>query len=200
MNLNHKTQALVLSTLLFLPFIMWACAYYFFKIQIQEETRLNLNTILSSQSALNSISQPALQKEQKEQKKPIKHLKPLNKQANSSNSTKAKEQASNTQDLNTASKNKPHIQNFIISQIQQAIEKEKSYPLAALKKRIQGSVEVEFTYSKNQISHLTITKSSGHKILDSHALQTIQRALPFFPYYENELKINIPIIYKLAKT
>ena len=82
--------------------------------------------------------------------------------------------------------------------IRAAIERAKTYPLPARKKKYQGTVLTAFTIGNGgHPVNITIEKSSGYEILDSEAAQTVRRAAPF-PQVSG--KISIPITYKLAES
>jgi protein TonB len=64
-------------------------------------------------------------------------------------------------------------------QLQKWVEQYKDYPLAAKRKRQQGTVEVKFTIDANgHITSSRVGRSSGNPLLDQAALNTLQRASP----------------------
>ena len=81
--------------------------------------------------------------------------------------------------------------------IRTAIEKAKSYPLLARKKRIEGTVLVRFIINKNGLPQgIQIIRSSGSHILDEEVSKIIKRAAPF-PEVNHE--IVAPITFKLTE-
>lgn len=82
--------------------------------------------------------------------------------------------------------------------IRSAIEKAKTYPLLARKKKIEATVITEFSISnKGYPQDLKITKGSGFEILDSAAMNIISKAAPF-PKIDG--RIVIPITFTLTDT
>lgn len=81
--------------------------------------------------------------------------------------------------------------------IRTAIEKAKSYPLLARKKKIEGTVLVSFTINKDGLPQgIHIIRSSGYHILDEEVSKIIKRAAPF-PEVNHE--IVAPITFKLTE-
>ncbi len=80
--------------------------------------------------------------------------------------------------------------------IRAAIEKARIYPFLARKKRIEGTVVIDFTInSKGYPQDIEIGKSSGSEILDSAAIKIVMKAAPF-PAVDGE--IAVPISFKLT--
>lgn len=82
------------------------------------------------------------------------------------------------------------------------IQKNKYYPEIAKKLGIEGKVGISFDLLKDgQVEDIRILESSGNKILDSEAVNTIKKCIPFekIPDYYNLNKMNlqVKIIYKL---
>jgi len=77
------------------------------------------------------------------------------------------------------------------------------YPLSAQQNFIQGSLLIVFRLGRNgSLIDCSIEKSSGHKILDKHAIQAIRLANPFPPFPENItvqfLNIHASFAYQLT--
>jgi TonB family protein len=84
-----------------------------------------------------------------------------------------------------------------VSEIRAAIERAKRYPLFARDRGIEGKVTAEFSIDINGLPEdVKIKRSSGFKILDSAAKETIIRAAPF-PVVRG--KIEIPITFRLRR-
>lgn len=85
---------------------------------------------------------------------------------------------------------------FLIS-LRRAIEKALVYPPVARMRRMEGTVIVGFSISRQGApENIRITKSSGFEILDSAAEKTIVKASPF-PGVAG--RIEIPITFRLEK-
>jgi TonB family protein len=80
--------------------------------------------------------------------------------------------------------------------IRNAIDRAKVYPLLARKRKIEGTVIMEFIINnKGYPQDIRIEKSSEHEILDSAAIKTVKNAAPL-PHIQG--KIIIPIRFKLT--
>ncbi|MCD6489240.1 MAG: energy transducer TonB [Thermodesulfobacterium sp.] len=84
---------------------------------------------------------------------------------------------------------------YIISKI---VQKNITYPYIARKMGWEGKVVVSFVLTKEgKISLLTIEKSSGYDVLDENAIKTIKKVSKYFPLPPLDVKIKLPISYKL---
>jgi len=84
----------------------------------------------------------------------------------------------------------------IYASIRNAIERAKIYPLLARKRKIEGTVIMEFIINhKGYPQDIKIEKSSKYDILDSAAIKTVKNAAPL-PHIQG--KIIIPIRFKLT--
>jgi len=112
----------------------------------------------------------------------------------------------NNQSLNTLNKVEPGGLSVMIAEsqgrqdlyasIRNAIDRAKVYPLLARKKKIEGTVIMEFIITnKGYPQDIRIEKSSEHEILDSAAIKTVKNAAPL-PHIQG--KIIIPIRFKLT--
>ncbi|MBI5188068.1 MAG: energy transducer TonB [Nitrospirae bacterium] len=82
--------------------------------------------------------------------------------------------------------------------IKAAIEKAKTYPILARKRKIEGTVIAVFTINiKGYPEDIRVEKSSGYEILDSTAIRIITAAAPF-PKVNGE--IVVPITFKLTES
>jgi len=85
-----------------------------------------------------------------------------------------------------------------LSIISQIIHKNISYPYIARKMGWEGKVIISFVLTKEgRINFLTVEKSSGYRVLDENAVDTIKKVLKYFPTPPLDVKIRIPITYKL---
>ena len=84
---------------------------------------------------------------------------------------------------------------FLISKI---IQNNITYPYIARKMGWEGRVIVSFILTKEgKINFLTVEKSSGYDVLDKNAIKTIKKVSKYFPLPPHDVKIRIPISYKL---
>jgi TonB family protein len=80
--------------------------------------------------------------------------------------------------------------------IHAAIEKAKTYPFLARKKKIEGTVIAAFSINAKGYPHdITIRKSSGFEILDSAAMKIVTKAAPFPHVVE---PVEIPITFRIT--
>ena len=117
-----------------------------------------------------------------------------------------KENVGNNQSLTPLNKGEPGVLSVRIAEsqgrqdlyasIRNAIERVKIYPLLARKRKIEGTVIMEFIINnKGYPQDIRIEKSSEHEILDSAAIKTVKNAAPL-PHIQG--KIIIPIRFKLT--
>lgn len=80
--------------------------------------------------------------------------------------------------------------------IRAAIEKAKTYPFLARKKKIEGTVIAAFRINaKGYPQDINIKKSSGFEILDSAAMKIVTKAAPFPHVVE---PVEIPITFRIT--
>jgi protein TonB len=85
-----------------------------------------------------------------------------------------------------------------LSFISQIIHNNITYPYIARKMGWEGKVIISFILTKDRkISLLTVEKSSGYRVLDENAIETIKKVSRYFPAPPLDVKIRIPITYKL---
>ncbi|HSB79625.1 MAG TPA: energy transducer TonB [Candidatus Methylomirabilis sp.] len=85
----------------------------------------------------------------------------------------------------------------LLRAIRRRIEEAKTYPDAARRGGMEGTVEVRFQIDRDgQPEGLEIVRSSGHPELDEIAMQTIRRA---GPYPAVSGRIRIPLSYRLDR-
>ncbi len=88
--------------------------------------------------------------------------------------------------------------------VKQRIEEARRYPLWARKKGIQGITRISFTVMPDGTCRdMKITGSSGSKILDHEALETLKRAEPFPSVPEkisiSPISLEVGIVFSLQK-
>ena len=92
------------------------------------------------------------------------------------------------------------IKDDFIAELYSILNKKKSYPKMAHRRKIEGIVEVNFTLCKNgKLKNIFIHKSCGHKILDNSALKLVS-SIEFYKAIPDSvsmasIKLNIPIKY-----
>ncbi|HSC70298.1 MAG TPA: energy transducer TonB [Candidatus Methylomirabilis sp.] len=83
----------------------------------------------------------------------------------------------------------------LLRDIKRRVEQAKTYPDAARRAGLEGTVEVRFRIGRDgNAEALEILRSSGHAALDEIAMQTIRRAGPY-PVVSG--RIRIPLSYRL---
>lgn len=79
----------------------------------------------------------------------------------------------------------------ILQQIRNKIERAKFYPLIAKRSRVEGSPLIEFKIKNDgSLEYLLLKQSSGSKILDDAALNTVKETQPF-PFYPDPIALNV---------
>ena len=90
-----------------------------------------------------------------------------------------------------------------LTTIRRKIESEKKYPVAAQRSGIEGSTGVRLTILKDgTLGMAEVLESSGYRILDDAALQSVNNAAPFAPIPEvikrERIDIEISLVFKLS--
>ena len=87
-----------------------------------------------------------------------------------------------------------------LSLISHIIQNNITYPYIARKMGWEGETLISFVLTKDgKISFLTVEKSSGYKVLDENAIDTIKKVSKYFPQPPLDVKVKIPIYYTLNK-
>jgi periplasmic protein TonB len=85
----------------------------------------------------------------------------------------------------------------LLRAIRRQIEQAKTYPDAARRAGLEGTVELRFRIgSDGNAEGLEIVRTSGHPELDEMAMQTIRRA---GPYPAVSGRIRVPLAYRLDR-
>ncbi|MGH2326991.1 energy transducer TonB [Campylobacter taeniopygiae] len=206
--LNHKYQAFYLSFLIFLPvFFLIFNSADFFKVKFKNEEIFTLSMkqftrINPAPTQENKIIEKTAPKINKIQPKPIKkdtkkikkiEQKPITTESKPTTNQIAKNPSPQITQLIQGKDKHP-----LLEEIQKAIQKAQNYPRQAQKMGMQGVVKVEFLWKENKtLAELKIIQSSGYSLLDKNALESIRKASINFPYYKNDLRIILPIVYSL---
>lgn len=84
----------------------------------------------------------------------------------------------------------------LIRQIREAIERAKTYPELARKRRQEGTVLLEFSINSGGLpENIRIARSSGFSLLDAAAKETVIRAAPL-PVVQGSIEVPITFILK----
>lgn len=129
------------------------------------------------------------------QKRSLKHPQsPPPKKAQSHRVTKSVSSKQNNE-ANHNDKVEPSTSKGYTAELSQEIAAHKRYPKAAKRQNQQGRVEVRVVIQKSgKVSHLSISKSSGHKLLDQAALKAVKKAEPFGALPASMQKSQLAII------
>ncbi|HDZ5045369.1 TPA: energy transducer TonB [Campylobacter jejuni] len=215
--LNHKYQASYITFIIFIP-LLFVIFYSneFFKMEIKNEDSFSLaikqftqTNLIKETKSSRPYYKPKPQpkaiktKPEKIQKKvknipphPIPNKTPITPTQEVKTFTKTNNANLNPKitQLTQGKDNHP-----VLKEIEQAIQQAQFYPRQAKKMRMQGTVKIEFLWKENKtLADLKIIESSGYDLLDKSALESIRKASVFFPSYENDLRIVLPISYNLS--
>ena len=88
----------------------------------------------------------------------------------------------------------------VLSDLRRLVQKSLRYPEIARRKGIEGAVAVQFTMSREGYAEdMVVSESSGSRILDRAALQSISEIFPYPNPPETPLHFTIPVTYRLTK-
>jgi len=89
-------------------------------------------------------------------------------------------------------------QNELSQLMQLALARHFRYPFQALRRGLEGEVIVAFTLKVDgQIENIRIASSSGYSILDSAALQTLNKVSRIERTLDHAYSFKLPVIYQL---
>lgn len=86
---------------------------------------------------------------------------------------------------------------FASNEIISLIKSRSTYPRQALRRKVQGTVMIEFTLDKGVITAYKLAQSSGSSILDRAALQLADSLVGFKSSTPYSLKLQVPLRYAL---
>lgn len=90
------------------------------------------------------------------------------------------------------------LQSQVSNLLVQEIKRKLRYPRNAIRRKLEGVVQVEFNVSKGKISSFRLSKSSGHKILDDAAKKLAQGMVNMsLPVNNQDTVVVVPIKYEL---
>ncbi|RUM29415.1 MAG: hypothetical protein DSY32_03280 [Aquifex sp.] len=81
--------------------------------------------------------------------------------------------------------------------IRSYVQENVKYPYIARRMGWEGKVILEIVLSKRGCESVRVVRSSGHKILDNNALETVKALCGKFPRPEKKVKLRLPISYIL---
>ena len=95
---------------------------------------------------------------------------------------------------------KANISNYM-GRVASRLQRQKRYPKAAKRKKIQGTVVVSFIIRRNgSVAGVRIARRSGHGMLDQEVLAMVRRASPFPPIPANAgrstITVTVPISFR----
>jgi len=134
---------------------------------------------------------------------PIKEIKKNAKESNPAISRIHSELPAETKEATISLNTKDPVYHPYAKVIKEKIFNYWVYPLSAQQNFIQGSLLIVFRLDRNgNLVDCKIDRSSGHEILDTHALKAIRIANPFPPFPENIvlqfLNIKATFTYQLT--
>lgn len=92
------------------------------------------------------------------------------------------------------------VENEFLQAIYRAISKRVEYPPLALQRGYEGMVLLKFMLDvTGAISQLEVVKHSPYSLLDKAAIKTLKRACKYFPKPDENVYIEIPIVYNLQQ-
>lgn len=167
------------------------------KIDLNNKTKTNkkeINKVDSKKTNHKEIKNIAKQTNTKNtQKTSVNNNIKTNSNSIAKTNTNNSEQTKDSEQLN---KIITSVSNSILDKIKDSL----SYPKNAIKRKIQGTVLIEFTVIDGVIRSFRIAKSSGYPILDGAAEKLGNKLIGFnTKATAHELKINVPIQYSLIK-
>ncbi|GIX06688.1 MAG: hypothetical protein KatS3mg115_1091 [Candidatus Poribacteria bacterium] len=88
--------------------------------------------------------------------------------------------------------------------LQKRIARHRRYPRFAQEQGIEGTVLVRFVLRRDgSLERVEVARSSGYRILDEEAQETIRRAAPFPPFPPGQpgdrIAVEVPIVYRLKR-
>jgi len=94
----------------------------------------------------------------------------------------------------------PYRERFLktnFEKIRNFVQKRIKYPYIARRMGWEGRVILEIVLSKNGCESVRVVRSSGHKVLDNNALETVRALCGKFPKPEKRVTLRLPVSYIL---
>lgn len=93
---------------------------------------------------------------------------------------------------------KQRLQSQVANLLVQEIKRKLRYPRNAVRRKLEGVVQVEFSVKQGRITHFRLLKGSGHKILDDAAAKLASGMLHMsLPVNAAQTVVVVPIKYEL---
>lgn len=88
----------------------------------------------------------------------------------------------------------------VLSELRRLVLEQIVYPPLARRRGIEGRVVLRLALNTDgNADSLTVSRSSGHSILDKAAVELVTRVLPLRPGPGRPLTVDIPIVYLLSR-
>lgn len=86
------------------------------------------------------------------------------------------------------------------SALNSKLEANKTYPMSARRRGIEGTVKLKLTIAENgTLLESLVVSSSGYDTLDSEALKLVKSVFPVRHNSDKQVSLVVPIVYKLIK-
>jgi protein TonB len=96
---------------------------------------------------------------------------------------------------------------WLMEALWKSVEQRKGYPRQARIDRIEGKVTLRMVLKEDgrsaDLVDLSIEESSGHVVLDRHALEVVRKAFPLelkHPLGQSQIVVDLPMTYRLDQT
>lgn len=90
--------------------------------------------------------------------------------------------------------------NELYSQIRREINKKQKHPPMMVKRRLEDEVLVEFViYTDGKVTNIRVVRPSKHDDFNRYAIKAIKDASKHFPRVTKNLRLEIPLEYKLKR-
>ena len=87
-----------------------------------------------------------------------------------------------------------------LSLISQIVQQRITYPYMARRLGLEGKVVVSFLLTREgEVKEIRIEESSSHTVLDENAIETIKKCSSLFPVPPLDVKVMLPISYRLER-
>jgi protein TonB len=91
-----------------------------------------------------------------------------------------------------------HFLSQKFSIISDIVRKHVQYPYLARRMGWEGKVVVSFVLTRQgEVKEVRVVQSSGYKVLDENTIATLQGCAKYFPVPPVDVKITLPVVYKL---
>lgn len=127
-----------------------------------------------------------------------KGAKARTKDRSSTTTTAAQKHTTSATKSQTTTKADPQLRSQLSSLLVREIRSHLQYPRNAVRRKLEGTVMMEFTIQNGVVTGFRMQRSSGHKILDEAARKLAQKLVRFNTHLgQLNYKVQIPIKYEL---